>query len=625
MLFLEIFLTLHGLIWLSSGLISRNWFNNQPTLKLKLARLLLLSCIISPLIMHGLNPVERLTTVNSTSLDILQDYANQPIVQTNSSQKADESTTATSYNDLRYYQLGYLLILILVMYRSFQLGLSFLQLKSILTNAISYRASRRLHIKVSPHCDIPFSVLWFNKAYIVLPVSLLASPKNVKIAIAHEGQHHRNGDCLWAYLLEGLNLFFYGNPGLNRWRRILNELQEFSCDEVLVGQPKISAHDYGHCLYDVVQTVAKTSSSTNREIACTVGMALGKHNEATTLIVRRISMLSSYPFNSAKPWLCGAVFAGFSIIAPVYMAYAAVGTLTGPKVKAVDTAYLQPEIQTIAEKEINTAVKKYQAKSGVIAVADVSTGHIVAFAETKNGHWKTRIFSPGSTIKPFIAAAAIESGKSSESKTYDCHSPYVVAGQTILNSDPNVKSLTLKEAIAQSNNVCLVKVALETGAPTLRKKLNDYGFDTNAWWNTNQPEELQLARASIGSTVPVSISSLTQSYVILANKGYSLKKQVMSKPTYLSINNMLKYAVEQGTGKKAAVSGLDVAGKTGTVGENQNNHLALFAGYAPADSPRYVMVVVIEEAKIKNDGEQLTAGGDLAAPVFHNVALSSLK
>lgn len=85
-------------------------------------------------------------------------------------------------------------------------------------------------------------------------------------------------------------------------------------------------------------------------------------------------------------------------------------------------------------KEINAAVKQYHAKSGVIAIADPKTGTIIAFAESsnnKNKSWVSRVFSPGSTIKPFIAAAALDAGISSATKSYDCHSPYYVEGKNL--------------------------------------------------------------------------------------------------------------------------------------------------------------------------------------------------
>ncbi len=636
MLFLEILLSMHCLLLVSSWVIGGRWLANQPSFKLKLARFLLVSCVISPLIVHCVNNNQKTEQHHYTSIDALQEYANQPILMSKPSQEILQSKTTFSIGNASYFQLFYVVFCLLLLFRGYKVLLSLSRLRTLLAEAVPYRTSGKLIIKVSRHCHIPFSVVLFNKAYIVLPVSLFSSSKNVKIAIAHEGQHHRNGDCLWAYFIEVLRIIFCGNPGVTRWSRILSELQEFSCDEALVGQPKISAHDYGHCLFDVVQTVSQCSLSTNREIACTVGMALGKDNEDCTFIIRRISMLSAYPLKPSKSLLLGVTFVGFSILAPICVAYSAVGSLTGSKAKAIDTSHLDPKMQHIAEQEIKTAVKQYHAKSGVIAIVNAKTGTVIAFAEaSKNKNqnsWSSRIFSPGSTIKPFIAAAAIDSGSSSETKKYDCRSPYSIEGKTFTDYYVSKGPTSLTQAIARSSNVCLIKVSQEAGLPVIRKKLTEFGFDMNTWWQANQSDELQLAMASLGENIPVTIDSLTKSYALLANKGRSFKGKetpIISASTTNSINHILENAVTNGTGKLAAIPGVSVAGKTGTVAENinfaQGEHLALFAGFLPVNGPRYAMVVVIEDGHLSKNGKALTSGGELAAPVFRKVAMNSLN
>ncbi|HHT9168464.1 TPA: penicillin-binding transpeptidase domain-containing protein [Legionella pneumophila] len=636
MLFLEIILSIHCLLLVSSWLIGGRWLANQPSFKLKLARFLLVSCVVSPLIVQCINTTQKPEWHHYASIDAFQEYASQPILKAKPSQETPELETTFSVVNTSYFQLFYIVFFLLILFRSYKVVLGLSRLKTMLAEAIPYRTSGKLAIKVSDRCHIPFSVVLFNKAYIVLPVSLLSSSKNVKIAIAHEGQHHRNGDCLWAYFIEVVRIIFFGNPGVTRWGGILSELQEFSCDEVLVGQPKISAHDYGHCLFDVVQTVSQCPGSSNREIACTVSMALGKDNEDCTFIIRRISMLSAYPLKPSKSLLLGVGFVGFSILAPICVAYSAVGSLTGSKAKEIDTSHLDPKMQNIAEQEIKTAVEQYHAKSGVIAIVNAKTGELIAFAESsknKNKNsWKSRVFSPGSTIKPFIAAVAIDSGHSSETKTYDCHSPYQIEGKTFTDYNPNIGSASLTEAIAQSSNVCLIKVSQETGAPVIRKKLAEFGFDMNTWWQANQSDELQLAMASIGENIPVTIDSLTKSYAILANKGRPFKEgeaPVISETTTRSINHILENVVTNGTGKLAAIPGVSIAGKTGTVAESinfaQGKHLALFAGYLPVNASRYAMVVVIEDGHLSKNGKNLTSGGELAAPVFRKVAVNSLS
>lgn len=634
MLFLEILLSIHCLLLVSSWVIGGRWLANQPSFKLKLARLLLVSCVISPLIVHCINRSPELEQQHYVSFDV-QEYVNQPILKAESSLRAPESTATLLMNNMSYCQLIYLVFALLILLRSYQVLSAMRHLRTLLAEAVPYRTSGKLVIKVSHRCHIPFSVFLFNKAYIVLPLSLLSSAKNVKIAIAHEGQHHRNGDCLWAYFIEVLRIIFFANPGVSRWARILSELQEFSCDEVLVGQPKISTYDYGHCLFDVVQTAAQNSKLSHREIACTVGMALGKDNEDRTFIIRRISMLSAYPLNTAKSLLLGGVFAGVAILAQISVAYSAVGALTNSKGKEVDISHLDRKIQNIAEKEIKIAVQRYHAKSGVIAIANAKTGDIIAFAESSKNQrsWKSRVFAPGSTIKPFIAAAAIDSGSSSETKNYDCRSPYSIEGRTFTDYYVNKGPISLAEAIAKSSNLCLIKVSQETGAAVIRKKLSEFGFDMNSWWQeANQSDELQLAMVSVGENVPVTIDSLTKSYAILANKGRSFKggePPIISATTLSSINHILENVVINGNGKLAAIPGVSVAGKTGTVAENtdvaQGKQLSLFAGYLPVNSSGYAMVVVIEDGHLSKNGETLTSGGELAAPVFRKVAMNSLN
>ena len=636
MLFIEILLSIHCLLLVSSWFIGSGWLLNQPTFKLKLLRLLLVSCVISPLLVHCITPTQKQERLNSISLDALQKYVNQPILKTRPLGPTSQAESSQTMITPSYGQLILLIFCALLLFRAYRLVSGLNNLRLMLAEAIPYRKAGKLVIKVSHRCDIPFSVYLFNKSYIILPVSLFSSLKNVTIAIAHEGQHHRNRDCLWAYFMELVRILFFGNPGVTRWASVLNELQEFSCDEVLVGQPKISAHDYGHCLFQVVQTVSQGSLSLNQEFACAVGMALSNENSDRTFLIRRISMLTTYPLNASKSLFLGIAFTGVSIIAPICIAYSAAGTLTGAKTKEINTAHLDPKIQNIADQEIAKAVKKYQAKSGVIAIADPKTGAIIAFAEaganSEHGKsWKSRVFSPGSTIKPFIAAAAIDSGTSSETKTYDCHSPYYVGGRAFTNSNVNVGSATLTEAMAKSVNVCLIKVSQEAGASVIRQKLGMFGFDMSSWGQGNQSDDVQLASASLGESVPVTIEALTQSYTILANKGHLLAPKngsAISEKTTSSVTHMLENAVLNGTGKRAIIPGVAVAGKTGTVVENigsdTNTQLALFAGYAPADAPRYVMVVVIEDGYLNENSRKLTSGGELAAPVFHNVVTKSL-
>lgn len=635
MLFLEILVSIHCLLFISSRFIRSSWLKKHPSFKLKLIRFLLVSCVLSPLIVHCIKPAERTERLHYFSLDSLQNYVNQPILKTKSLEFAQQSTSTLAIDQISYRQLFYIIFCLLILIRAYRIVSSMKNLRALLKEAVPFRTAGKLVIKVSHHCHIPFSVYLFNKAYILLPISLLSSAKNVSIAIAHEGQHHRNGDCVWAYFTEALRIVFFGNPGITRWCQTLNELQELSCDETLVSRPKISAHEYGLCLLKVVQAVSQYQPH-RQEFACTIGMALNKENEDCAFIIRRISMLTKYPLNVSKPLLLGITFVGCSILAPICAAYSTMGMLANPTKKEVDTSHLDPKMQQIATQEIAAAVSKYHAKSGVIAIADPTTGHIIAFAETNNkqanSSWKSRVFSPGSIIKPFIAAAAIDTNSSSESKTYECQSSYRIDGQTFTNYSNDTKTASLTEALSKSINTCFIKVAQDAGPTVIRSKLSEFGFDMTSWWQPNRSDNLQLAEVSVGENIPVTVDSLTKSFAILANKGHrfaSNNAAVISEKTAGSVTHMLEKAVQHGTGKLAIIPGVSVAGKTGTVtGKNtagQTQQLALFAGFTPANAPHYVMLIIIEDGNIRKNDNISATGGALAAPIFHNVVLKSLE
>jgi len=631
-LIIEIYLSIQLLLLLSSWCIDGHWLLNKPSVKLKLARLLIVSCVLAPIAVHCIKPEKHLV-LKFVSLDTLQEYAKQPVLKAQNIISKVQSPAVTKIYNINYWQIVFILICTLSILRLPRFVAELKKLKIIVTSAMPYRACGRLVVKVSQHCHIPFSVRLWDKAYIILPLSLLASSQNVKIALAHEGQHHRNGDCLWAYFIEGARIIFYGNPGITNWHRILSDLQELSCDEVLISQKMIPAHDYGHCLFKVVQTVAQYSNATEQELACTVGMACSNDKQESKFITRRICMLSNYQLKNSKKTVFSMILAGIAVMAPICSAYAAMGSIFNVASVEIDTSSLHPKIQNIATAEITAAVKQYHAKSGVIAVADPSTGKIIAFAEagkvSGDNSWRSRIFVPGSTIKPFIAAAALDSGVAYASQVYDCRSPLVIDGMKFVNSDNNLGSLTLANVIAKSANTCMIKVAQDTGPTILRKKLADFGFDMNSGWQANKSAAAQVAMISLGESVPVTMATLTNAYVVLANKGHLLPPNsgaAVSEATANSVTQMLIGAVNDGTGEKAAISNLAVAGKTGTVAHEgtDNMRLALFGGYVPARAPRLVIMVVIENGSSTENGKEATNGGTLAAPVFHDVAVKSL-
>lgn len=316
-----------------------------------------------------------------------------------------------------------------------------------------------------------------------------------------------------------------------------------------------------------------------------------------------------------------------AVMSPLCIAYATKGALSSTTAEKIDVSSFDSRVQDIAQIEIVAAVKNQHAKSGAIAVADPRTEKLIAFAQSGDGKnfqsWKSRLFSPGSTIKPFVAAAAIDSGVASESQVYDCRSPYYVDGVEFRNYENNFTDASLSESMAKSVNVCMVKVAQSTDSATLRKTLSQFGLNVD--WQSSKSTALQLANLSIGKNTITTLADITKAYAILANKGHLFARNdrsAVKESTADSVTHMLVEAVQTGTGKRAVIDGLNIAGKTGTLAVENNGtttlYLALFGGYFPAESPRFVSFVVIES------NDKTASGGSLAALVFRTMAIKSV-
>lgn len=630
---IEVIACMNFLFAASSLLIKKILCAQKPSCQLRLARLLFLSCILSPIAIHFINLPQN---------NILTSFVPDSVIEKSSYHSIknrvyeDISEVSISLVKTKRIDLTYLYLIISsiflsgLLYRTYKIYKDVSKARSIIDSAPLYKKYGRITIKISDRCVVPFSIRLVKAAYIILPVSILHSSINTKLAIAHEGQHHRQGDCFWAYLIEFTRIIFWFNPAVNYWHKNFQELQELACDETLVIKNRVSAHDYGSCLFDVTKMAAGYLHAHHENPACTLQMISGHKNE-TSLIIWRISMLTKYKNERLSKTMLVSILAisALSIIGPLGTAYAAKGLIpSNIALDSINTSSIEPEIQNIAVREISAAVNKLHAKSGAIVVADARTGKIVAFAEAgksgENNSWSSRVFNPASTIKPFIAAAAIDAGVASASTTYDCHEPYQIDGKRFANNNPEPGSLTIADAMARSVNTCIIKLAQETGPAKTRQTLSRFGFDMNAAWDNSNSDALNLANTAIGSSIPVTLKTLTNAFTILANKGHFHSANAVSEETANTVTHLLEKVVTEGTGKRAAIANVSVAGKTGTLSNDTHTlSLALFAGYVPANSPRYVSIVVMENAQV--NGSMFKAnGGNVAAPVFRNVLEKSL-
>lgn len=337
---------------------------------------------------------------------------------------------------------------------------------------------------------------------------------------------------------------------------------------------------------------------------------------------------------------------------------------------------LDKNIQYIAEKELAAAVENSRAKGGTAVVMDPTTGRILAMANyptfNPNSFGKfppnalrnkaiTDCFEPGSTMKVFLIAAALEERVVKPDEGFNCENgSYNIGGRTIHDTHKYGR-LSVGDVLKYSSNIGAAKIGARLGADRLYGYLRGFGFGARS--NVDLPGEVNgylrnksswygvdLATISFGQGVSVSSiqlvaamsaiangGSLMQPYVVdrvVDSKGNVIKQfspvskqKVISPETAKIIAGMMEgVAAEGGTGTAAGVDGFKVAGKTGTAqkadpvtkGYSVDKRTASFLGFVPSDNPRLTILVVVDEPKTS------PYGGVVAAPAFSAIAKQSL-
>jgi cell division protein FtsI (penicillin-binding protein 3) len=324
---------------------------------------------------------------------------------------------------------------------------------------------------------------------------------------------------------------------------------------------------------------------------------------------------------------------------------------------------IDSRIQFIAHSALKNAIDTHKAKAGAVLVVDVGSGEILALANwpsfdpNQRGQWQkealrnrvlTDTFEPGSTMKPFSIAAAIESGRfSPQHSVQTAPGRITIGGRTIGDAHAH-GLLTVAEVVAKSSNVGTAKIALDLPAQTLWELYTKVGFGqaprvaVGAVAGRLRPaaswKPIEQATIAYGYGLSVSLLQLARAYTVFARDGdivpLSLLKleappatlPVLRPKTAEQMRHMLELAVaDGGTAPKARIDGYRVAGKTGTArklrdGRYVSEYVASFAGFAPASRPRIVVAVMIDEP----DAGQFY-GGQVAAPVFAEVTARSLR
>jgi cell division protein FtsI (penicillin-binding protein 3) len=334
---------------------------------------------------------------------------------------------------------------------------------------------------------------------------------------------------------------------------------------------------------------------------------------------------------------------------------------------------LDASLQYMAEKELRLAVEKSRAKSGVVIVLDPRDSAVLTlashppfdpnqFSRYEPGTWKNHtisdVFEPGSTFKMVTAAAAFESLKVSPDDPFFCENGRIYLGKTRINDHKSFGTLTFREVIAKSSNVGVIKAALIVGDEPLYSMITAFGFGRRSGIDlpgespgivhpVSRWSRIAKAYISFGQGISVTPLQLANAFAALANGGvvhqpYLVRAigrdgaiETIERPaplgravtpqTAVTLERVLETVVTAGTGRRAAVPGYRVAGKTGTaekvipgVGYSPTARMASFVGMVPARRPRLVCLVLLDEPRV------LTHGGEVAAPVFGAVMRQAL-
>lgn len=323
-------------------------------------------------------------------------------------------------------------------------------------------------------------------------------------------------------------------------------------------------------------------------------------------------------------------------------------------------------LQFIAYRELKRAVEEHNAKAASAVVVDVATGEILAMVnqpaynpnsgragkgETRRNRALTDVFEPGSTMKPFVVAAALEQGLLTPNTPIDTNPGYMRVGRNRVRDIHNYGRLNTTSVITKSSNVGVVKIAQRMDRERLWSLYREIGFGrpTDVGFpgesrgllrHHGDWSDFEYATHAFGYGLAVTAVQLAQAYSVLAADGVrrplqllrhgaasELPERVLSVQTARTTRAIMETVVsDKGTARRAAIDGYRVAGKTGTAkkavdgGYAAKRFQAVFAGMAPASEPRFVMVVVVDEPRGKH-----YYGGIVAAPVFARVMTGALR
>ncbi|WP_292937560.1 penicillin-binding protein 2 [Noviherbaspirillum sp.] len=325
---------------------------------------------------------------------------------------------------------------------------------------------------------------------------------------------------------------------------------------------------------------------------------------------------------------------------------------------------IDSKIQYIAFSQLKEAVEKHKAKAAGVVVVDVQTGEVLALANLPTYNPNDRVhltgaqlrnrvltdtFEPGSIMKPFTIALALENKLVTPNTVIQTAPGYLTIGKATIHDAHVHGPLTVSEVIEKSSNVGTTKIALQLQPQQMWEMFTTVGFGQppklgfpGAVAGRVRPfkswRPIEQATMSYGHGISVSLIQMAQSYMIFARDGDTIpltfqkagdqpiSRRVISEKTARDVRAMMETVVSPaGTAPKAQIPGYRVAGKTGTAhklagGQYVNKYVASFVGFAPVSNPRIIVAVMVDEP---SNGSHY--GGDVAAPVFASVTANALR
>jgi cell division protein FtsI (penicillin-binding protein 3) len=325
---------------------------------------------------------------------------------------------------------------------------------------------------------------------------------------------------------------------------------------------------------------------------------------------------------------------------------------------------IDTRLQYLAFRELKSAIEVNKAKAGGIVILDVKSGEILALANwpTYNPNRRdkvardkmrnralTDVFEPGSTLKPFTIAAALDAGRITPQTVIQTAPGTLTIGSATIHDAHKEGALTVEQVIQKSSNVGAAKIALSLPSQMMWDMFSEVGFGTPP--RTGYPGEvggrlrpakswkpIEQATMAYGHGISLNLVQLARAYTMFANDGEvkpvtlfktdgRVEGRTVIKPeTALAVRHMLEMAVMPGgTAPKAQTVGYRVAGKTGTAHKLEghaygNRYVSSFVGFAPVSNPQLIVAIMIDEP---TGGRYY--GGDVAAPTFSNVMGSALR